>query len=113
MAEDVDKKDDQSQAVETKLNTIVSHLDAMKTSITSLQKEMDVGDFSGRARRACNNGGNDPFAKLPFEIPSYNGKYDPTAYLDWELEAEQHFSCHDIPASPQVKIAISALVALA
>jgi hypothetical protein len=64
---------------------------------------MDAGDFSGRARRACNNGGNDSFAKLPFKIPSYNGKYDPTAYLDWELEVEQHFSCHDIPARAQVK----------
>jgi hypothetical protein len=85
----------------------------MKTLITSLQKEMDVGDFSGRARRACNNGGNDSFAKLPFKIPSYNGKYDPAAYLDWELEVEQHFPCHDIPASAQVKTAISAFTALA
>jgi hypothetical protein len=108
-----DKRDDQPEATKTKLDTIVSHLDAMKTLITSLQKEMDAGDFSGRARRACNNGGNDSFAKLPFKIPSYNGKYDPAAYLDWELEVEQHFSCHDIPASAQVKTAISAFTALA
>jgi hypothetical protein len=37
MAEDVDKKDDQPQAAKTKLNTIMSHLNAMKTLITSLQ----------------------------------------------------------------------------
>jgi hypothetical protein len=85
----------------------------MKTLITSLQKEMDAGDFSRRARRACNHGGNDSFSKLPFKIPSYNGKYDPAAYLDWELEVEQQFSCHDIPASAQVKTAISAFTALA
>jgi hypothetical protein len=36
-----------------------------------------------------------------------NGKYDPAAYLDWELEAEQKFSCHDIPANTQVKAVIS------
>jgi hypothetical protein len=47
-----DKRDDQSQATKTKLDTIVSHLEAMKTLITSLQKEMDAGDFSGRTRRA-------------------------------------------------------------
>jgi hypothetical protein len=77
-----EKRDDQPQATKTKLDTIVSHLDAMKTLITSLQKEMDAGDFSGRARRACIHGGNDSFAKLPFTIPPYNGKYDPAAYLD-------------------------------
>jgi hypothetical protein len=86
-----EKRDEQLHATKTKFDTIVSHLNAMKTLITSLQKEMDVGDFSGRARRACNRGGNDSFSMLPFTIPPYNGKYDPTAYLDWELEVEQHF----------------------
>jgi hypothetical protein len=74
---------------------------------------MDAGDFSGRAHCACNHGGNDSFAKLPFTIPPYNGKYDPATYLDWELEVEHHFSCHDIPASAQVTTAISAFTALA
>jgi hypothetical protein len=55
---------------------------------------------------------NDSFAKLPFPIPPYNGKYDPAAYLDWELAVEQKFSCHDLPASSQVKAAISALLIL-
>jgi hypothetical protein len=113
IAEDVNKKDEQPQATKTKLDTIVSHLDAMKTLITSFQKEMDAGDVSGHARCACNHGGNDSFAKLPFTIPPYNGKYDPAAYLDWELAVEQKFSCHDLPASSQVKAAISAFTDLA
>jgi hypothetical protein len=50
---------------------------------------------------------NDSFAKIKFKIPSFNGKYDPTAYLDWELEVEQKFSYHDIPSNSQVKAAIS------
>jgi hypothetical protein len=108
-----DKRDDQPQATKTKLDTIVSHLDAMKTLITSLQKEMDAGDLSGRARHACIHGGNDSFAKLPFTIPPYNGKYDPAAYLDWELAVEQKFSCHYLPASSQVTAAISAFTDLA
>jgi hypothetical protein len=113
MAEDIDKKDEQPHATKTKLNTIVSHHDAMKTLITSLQQEMDAGDFSRRARRACNHGGNDSFAKLPFTIPPYNDKYDPATYLDWELVVEQKFSCHDLPASSQVTAAISAFTNLA
>jgi hypothetical protein len=36
MAEDVDKNHEQPQATKNKLDTIVSHLDAMKTLITSL-----------------------------------------------------------------------------
>lgn len=50
---------------------------------------------------------NNLFAKIKFKIPPFNGKYDPPAYLDWELEVEQKFSCHDIPATSQVKAAIS------
>jgi hypothetical protein len=108
-----DKRDDQPQATKTKLDTIVSHLDAIKTLITSLQKEMNAGHFSGRAHRACIHGGNDSFAKLHFTIPPYNGKYDPPAYLDWELAVEQKFSCHDLPARSQVTTVISAYTDLA
>jgi hypothetical protein len=64
----------------------VSHLDAMKTLITGLQKEVDAGDLHGHARCASIRGGNDSFAKLPFTISPYNDKYDPVVYLDWELE---------------------------
>jgi hypothetical protein len=113
MAEEIDKKDEQLQTTKTKLDTIVSHLDAMKTLITSLQKEMDAGYFSGRARCVCNHGGNDSFAKLPFTIPPYNGKYDPASYLDWELAIEHIFSCHDLPDSSQVKAVIGAFTDLA
>jgi hypothetical protein len=108
-----DKRDAQPQATKTKLDNIVSHLGAMKTLITGLQKEVDVVDLHGHARCASISGGNDSFSTLPFTIPPYNGKYDSAAYLDWELEVEQHFSCHDIPASAQVKTAISAFIALA
>jgi hypothetical protein len=112
MARD-DKREDQPQAAETKLDTIVSHLNAMKMLITSLEKEMNVADFSGRARCACNHGGHDSLSTLPFRIPPYNGKYDPAAYIDWELEVEQKFSYHDIPAISQVQTAISAFTDLA
>jgi hypothetical protein len=69
--------------------------------------ELDDGDRRGCARRVVRHPLNDSFAKIKFKIPSFNGKYDPAAYLDWELEVEQKFSCRDIPANSQVKAAIS------
>jgi hypothetical protein len=108
-----DKRDDQPQATKTKLDTIVSHLDAMKTLITGLQKEVDAGDLHGHARCASIRGGNDSFSTLPFTIPPYNSKYDPATYINWELEVEQKFSYHDIPAISQVQTAISEFTNLA
>jgi transposase InsO family protein len=81
--------------------------------LTELQKdyggdtEQDDGPRHGRARRVVRHPPNDSFAKIKFKIPPFNGKYDPAAYLDWELEVDQKFSCHDIPAHSQVKAAIS------
>jgi hypothetical protein len=107
------KRDDHQQGTKTKLDSILSHLDAMKTLITGLQKEVDVGNLHGHARCASIRGGNDSFSTLPFTIPPYNGKYDPTAYIDWELVVEHKFSYHDILAICQVQTAISAFTNLA
>ena len=108
-----DQLDLAQMAAKTTLDTIVAWLDTLSTSITELQKayggdtEQEEGTRSGRARRVVWHQHNDSFAKIKFKIPSFNGKYDPAAYLDWELEVEQKFSCHDIPTSSQVKAAIS------
>jgi hypothetical protein len=75
----------------------------MKTLITGLQKVVDAGDLRGHARCASIRGGHDSFSTLPFTITPYHGKYDPAAYIDWELELEQKFSYHDIPAVSQVQ----------
>jgi hypothetical protein len=85
----------------------------MKTLITSLQKEVTAGDLHGHAHCASICDGNDYFPTLPFTIPTYNGKYDLATYIDWELEVEQKFSYHDIPAISQVQTAISAFTDLA
>ncbi|WVZ93940.1 hypothetical protein U9M48_039889 [Paspalum notatum var. saurae] len=106
-----DQLDLAQTATATTLGDIVSRLDTLTTTLTELQKdygadtEQDDGDRRGRARRV-RRPSNDSFAKIKFKIPSFNGKYDPAAYLDWELEVEQKFSCHDIPANSQVKAAI-------
>jgi hypothetical protein len=108
-----DQLDLTQTATTTTLDDIMSRLDALTTTLTELQKdyggdtEQEDGDRHGRVRRVVRRPSNDSFAKIKFKIPSFNGKYDPAAYLDWELEVEQKFSCHDIPTTSQVKSTIS------
>jgi hypothetical protein len=52
----------------------------------------------------CND---DPFAKVKFSIPPFNGSYDAEAYLDWEMTVEQKFSSHLIPEQHRVRQATS------
>jgi hypothetical protein len=99
-------------ATKRTLDTIVSRLDALNTVVTDLVAQGCVGDDEpedadrrGKARRVPRRSGNDSFSDIKFKIPTFNGKYDPA--LDWELEVEQKFSCHDIAANSQVKATIS------
>jgi hypothetical protein len=114
--ERLDQIDLAQTATKTTLDTITARLEAMNTVLTELQKDYggdtepddgDTGNRRRRARRVVRPPTNDSFAKIKFKIPPFNGKYDPAAYLDWELEVEQKFACHDIAASSQVKAAIS------
>ncbi|KAL0313445.1 UNVERIFIED_CONTAM: hypothetical protein Sradi_5743800 [Sesamum radiatum] len=38
-------------------------------------------------------------------IPSFKGKSDPEAYLEWEMRVEQIFSCHNYSENKKVKLA--------
>jgi hypothetical protein len=110
-----DQLDVAQAATKMTLDAIVSRLDALNTVVADLVAQGCVGDDEqedadrrGKARRVPHcHAGNDSFSKIKFKIPSFNGKYDPVAYLDWELEVEQKFSCHDIAATSQVKAVIS------
>ncbi|XP_062208944.1 uncharacterized protein LOC133910632 [Phragmites australis] len=102
------------ESITTRLEAMMTQLRTMSTQLTELQNardygadtELDEDNRRGRARRV-RVPINDSFAKIKFKIPTFTGKYDPAAYLDWELEVEQKFACHDIPANLQVKAAIS------
>jgi hypothetical protein len=50
---------------------------------------------------------DDPFAKVKFFIPPFNGSYDAKAYLDWEMTIEQKFSSHLVPEQYRVRQATS------
>jgi hypothetical protein len=52
----------------------------------------------------CND---DPFAKVKFYIPPFNGSYDAEAYLGWEMTVEQKFSSHLISEQHRVRQATS------
>ena len=48
---------------------------------------------------------DDHIAKLKFTIPPFNGKYNPDAYLTWELEVQQRFACLNYPKDKRVSAA--------
>jgi hypothetical protein len=50
---------------------------------------------------------DDPFAKVKFSIPPFNGSYDADAYLDWGMTIEQKFSSHLVPEQHCVRQATS------
>ena len=50
---------------------------------------------------------DDSLGKIKFTMPSFDGKYDPDAYLAWELAADQKFACHDFPRNKRVRAATS------
>jgi hypothetical protein len=50
---------------------------------------------------------DDPFAKVKFSFPPFNGSYYAEAYLDWEMTVEQKFSSHLVPEQHRVRQATS------
>jgi hypothetical protein len=46
---------------------------------------------------------DDPFAKVKFSIPLFNGSYDAEAYLYWEMTVEQKFSSHLVSKQHRVR----------
>jgi hypothetical protein len=50
---------------------------------------------------------DDSLGKIKFTIPAFDGKYNPDAYLTWELAVDQKFSCHDFPEDKCVRAATS------
>jgi hypothetical protein len=60
----------------------------------------------GHRRREVRNN-DDAFHKLKFKIPPFDGKYDPDAYISWELAVEQKFTSFEFPKNARVRAATS------
>ena len=57
----------------------------------------------GRQREVRNN--DDAFGKVKFKIPPFDGKYNPDAYITWEIVVDQKFACHEFPENQRVRVA--------
>jgi len=53
-----------------------------------------------RRRDVQNN--DDAFGKIKFNIPPFDGKYDPNAYITWEIVVDQKFTCHEFSKNKRV-----------
>jgi hypothetical protein len=45
--------------------------------------------------------------RIKFSIPTFDGKYDPDAYLTWELSVDQKFACYECSEENKVRAATS------
>jgi hypothetical protein len=64
-------------------------------------------NFNHRGMGGNNHGNKDPSAKITFSLPPFAGNVDPEAYLDWELDVQQKFNSHNVPAEYRVRLATS------
>ncbi|KAA3461765.1 mutant gag-pol polyprotein [Gossypium australe] len=48
---------------------------------------------------------NDDLKNIKLAIPSFQGKSDPEAYLEWEKKIELVFDCHNYSKNKKVKLA--------
>jgi hypothetical protein len=60
---------------------------------------------NGRGRRDRNQG-DDSFSGIKMKVPSFQGKSDPEAYLEWEKKMELVFDCRHYSEAQKVKIAV-------
>jgi hypothetical protein len=67
----------------------------------------------GGFRRCEVHGNDDAFSKVKFKIPPFDGKYDPDAYIIWEIVVDQKFACHEFPENARVRAATSEFIEFA
>jgi hypothetical protein len=65
--------------------------------------ERNHRDYHRHERR--NQRHNDTYEGGKIKFPSFHGKSDPEAYLDWELKMDQLFEAHDVRDERRVKLA--------
>ena len=79
--------------------------DVSKTSRGDGNGEGLEGESSGPRTnfqpRIDNNVGS-----IKMKIPSFHGKSDPEAYLEWEKKVERVFECHNYSELKKVKLAV-------
>ena len=64
---------------------------------------VSVRRYGGRLREARNRKDNN-LGSIKMKIPSFQGKNDPEAYLEWEKNVELVFYCHNYSKNKKVKV---------
>jgi hypothetical protein len=67
----------------------------------------DHHGMGGRPPRHEVQENDDSLGRIKFSIPPFDGKYDPDAYLTWELSVDQKFACYDFSDDKKVRAATS------
>jgi hypothetical protein len=71
------------------------------------QPRRDHHGMGGCAPRCEVHDNDDSLCRIKFSIPSFDGKYDPDAYLTWELSVDKKFACHKFSNDKNVRAATS------
>ena len=66
------------------------------------QQQRRQGNGSNNVNR---NGRDDPYSKIKFSMPPFDGAYDADAYLNWEMTVDQKYSSHMVPEMHRVRLA--------
>ena len=76
--------------------------DTKRSLYDDLEEEAQDGD-STHSNKAKSKYGN--LSSIKMKIPTFHGKSDPEAYLEWEKKVERVFECHNYTKEKKVKLA--------
>ncbi|CAJ2644940.1 unnamed protein product [Trifolium pratense] len=70
-----------------------------------LERRSNDGSGDEEERRRRRRQGRDPLRGIKIKVPTFVGKSDPEAYLEWEAKIEQIFNCHNYSDVEKVQVA--------
>ncbi|KAJ9557269.1 hypothetical protein OSB04_011883 [Centaurea solstitialis] len=82
------------------METMMERMDRLEVSIQNDGSETSNNNIRRNPNRVDNNLGS-----IKMQIPSFQGKNDPEAYLEWESKVENIFGIHNYSEDKKVKLA--------
>ena len=105
------------EAIQQTMEDVRKRLERLETSSPSqskerstkrsLEEEFDEESEENTSTR-LNKGNNkdNNIGTIKMKIPSFQGKSDPEAYLEWEKKVDHVFKCHNYSEEKKVKLAV-------
>jgi len=87
---------------------LTKHTEELYGRIEQLKNQGNGDDSGGRRRRWRNNEGDakeDIIEGVKLNVPLFQGKSDPKAYLEWKIKIEQLLACHNYTEDKKMKVA--------